>query len=379
MDYQLNENNTLSLRYTFTKSDINDFGIGGFDLSSRGYRVQNVYNTVQATETAVLGTAINETRFQYFRWSNQSTPNNADPEIQVLGAFNGGGSQTGLSSDLQNNFELQNYTSVLHGAHSFRFGVRLRGAVESNISQKNFGGTFTFSSIESYRLTELGLQQGLSREQIRLLGGGPSQFSINAGLPGLAVNQTDAGLFAGDEWRVAPHFTVNLGVRYETQTNIRGHLDLAPRMGLAWALGSRRNQSPKTVLRAGFGVFYDRFALANLLTTQRYNGIVQQQYVITNPEFYPVIPAISSLAGNQSSQVIQRLDANLRAPYVMQTAVSLERQLPKKTTLAVTYTNSHALHVLRTNDVNAPLPRTYNPATGRVGCFHLGIRNPFST
>ena len=49
----------------------------------------------------------------------------------MLGAFNGGGSQTGLSSDLQNNFELQNYTSILHGKHSFRFGVRLRGAVEN--------------------------------------------------------------------------------------------------------------------------------------------------------------------------------------------------------------------------------------------------------
>jgi Carboxypeptidase regulatory-like domain len=376
VDYQLNENNTLSLRYTFTKSDIQDFGIGAFDLSSRGYRVQNVYNTFQATETAVIGTAINETRFQYYRWANQSTPNNEDPEIQVLGAFNGGGSQTGRSSDLQNNFELQNYTSLLHGAHSFRFGVRLRGTAENNISQKNFGGTFTFSSIDSYRLTELGLQQGLTPDQIRAMGGGASQFSMNAGIPGISVNQTDAGLFAGDEWRVAPNFTVNLGVRYETQTNIRDHFDLAPRVGLAWALGGRQNQSTKTVLRAGFGIFYDRFALTDLLTAQRYNGIVQQQYVVTNPNFYPIIPAVSSLAGNQSSQVIQQVDANLRAPYVMQTAVSLERQLPKKTTLAVTYTNSHALHVLRTDVINAPLPGTYNPSTGTGGIYPLGGAQP---
>ncbi|HTF72035.1 MAG TPA: hypothetical protein VK638_56145 [Edaphobacter sp.] len=127
-----------------------------------------------------------------------------------------------------------------------------------------------------------------------------------------------------------PNFTVNLGVRYETQTNIRDRSDLAPRLGLAWAPGGAQNQSGKTVVRAGFGMFYDRFALTNLLAAQRYNGIVQQQYVLTNPDFYPVVPAISSLAGSQSSQVVQRLDANLRAPYVMQTAVSLERQLPKK-------------------------------------------------
>jgi hypothetical protein len=60
----------------------------------------------------------------------------------------------------------------------------------------------------------------------------------------------------------------------------------------------------------------------------------------------------------------------------MQTAVSLERQLPKKTTVAVTYTNSHALHTLRTLDINPPLPGTYNPSTGTGGVFPLGNPQP---
>jgi hypothetical protein len=107
-------------------------------------------------------------------------------------------------------------------------------------------------------------------------------------------------------------------------------------------------------LRSGFGIFYDRFALTNALVAQRYNGILQQQYVITNPDFYPNIPSIGSLAGSQSPQVIQQVDKNLQAPYMMQSAINLERQLPRNTTLAVTYTNSHALHVLRSEDINAP-------------------------
>ena len=46
VDYQLNDNNTLSLRYLFTRGDIRDGGIGSFDLISRGYHLLR-YNTVQ--------------------------------------------------------------------------------------------------------------------------------------------------------------------------------------------------------------------------------------------------------------------------------------------------------------------------------------------
>ncbi len=356
VDYQLNNNNTVSLRYTYTTAEIQDFGVGGFNLISRGYEVKNTYNTLQASETAIIGTLVNELRFQYFRAANGHTPNNSDSALQVLGAFNGGGAQIGNSSDTQNNYELQNYTSVIRGTHSWRFGVRMREAFDNNFSQQNFGGTFTFDSINSYRLTELGIQQGLTPAQIRAGGGGASQFTISSGNPSLSVRQFDAGIFGGDDWRIRPNLTLSLGLRYETQTNIHDYRDFAPRIGFAWAIGGHANRPSKTILRGGFGMFYDRFALSNTLTADRFNGILQQQYVVTNPDFYPAIPAIQAIAGSKSQQVIQEVSANLRAPYLMQSLVSLERQLPKNTTLAVTYTNSHALHVLRSEDINAPLP-----------------------
>jgi hypothetical protein len=337
VDYQLNANNTLSLRYTIVKSDIPEAGIGGFDLESRGYRSRTTYNTVQLTETAVLGTSVNETRFQYFRAANDRQANSNMPEIQVLGAFNGGGAQTGHSTDVQNGYELQNYTSVPRGAHSWRFGVRLREDTEDSVLPRNFGGTFTFSSIEQYRLTLL-----------HAVGGGASQFSIATGIPGVSGNQGDLGEFVGDDWRVRSNVTVSMGLRYEAQTRIRDYADFAPRIGVAWAPGN----SKKTVVRGGFGMFYDRFALANSLTAERYNGVVQQQFVVTNPGTYPNFPVIGSGAA-PSKSVIQEVDRHLRAPYVMQSAVTVERQLPANTTLAVTYTNSHALHVLRSEVISA--------------------------
>src|SRR5262249_31401592 len=158
--------------------------------------------------------------------------------------------------------------------------------------------------------------------QIRALGGGATQFSINAGDPSISGSQFDAGLFIGDDWRISPALTVNFGLRYETQSNIQDRHDFAPRLALAWAPGATAKTSKlKTVVRAGFGVFYDRFALANTLTLLRYNGIVQQQYVITNPDFFPIIPPISVISAFQAPQTIQQISSTMRAPYIIQSAI----------------------------------------------------------
>ncbi|MGP0075610.1 MAG: carboxypeptidase regulatory-like domain-containing protein [Bryobacteraceae bacterium] len=364
IDYRLNDNNTLQFRYSITQSDINGAGIGTFDLPSRGYDYGYLNQTVQVTETAVLGASINETRFQYFRSAIHRLAKSDAPEIEVIGAFNDGGSQLGRSHDTQNTFELQNYTTTVKGAHVWKYGIRLRGYLEDNVSPNDFNGTFIFNSIESYRQTLLGTP-----------GAGPAQFTINAGQPRLAVHQADLGAFVGDDWRVRPNITLSLGLRYETQTNIHDWRDFAPRLAVAWAPGgSAKNPRPKTVLRAGYGIFYDRFALANILTARRYNGLVQQQYVITAPDFFPSIPPLGELKA--APQPIEELSSSLRAPYIMQSSVTVERQLPWNTTLAVTYTNSHGLHELLTNDINAPLPGTYLPGVAGSGVFPLGQPNP---
>jgi len=124
LDYRLNDNNTLQIRYSITQSDINGAGIGTFDLPSRGYDYGYLNQNVQATETAVLGNSINETRFQYFRSASHRLAKSDAPEIEVIGAFNDGGSQFGKSYDTQNTFELQNYTTTVKGAHIWKYGCR---------------------------------------------------------------------------------------------------------------------------------------------------------------------------------------------------------------------------------------------------------------
>ena len=404
-DLQLDAKNTLTVRYGVTSAGIKDFGIGGFNLVSRGFYDYLLSQTAQLAETAVLGpSVVNEVRFQFFRVRNEMTANIPDPAILVLGSFYGGGAQLGRTIDVQNNYEFQDYVSFVRGAHSLKFGIRLRGATEDNSSPQNFGGTFTFgggvgpmldannrpvvdssgqpvlaqiTSIERYRRTLLFQQEGVSAAQIRVLGGGATQFTINAGNPELTASRWDLGAYIGDDWRVRPNLTLTLGLRYETQTNIHDWRDFAPRVAFAWAPGTgKQNDKPKTVVRGGFGVFYDRFSLSNTITADRFNGLVQQQYVISNPAFFPVVPPVSQLQGTLAPQTIQQVSPDLRAPYIIQSAVSVERQLPLNTTVAVTYANAHGMHLLRSEDLNAPLPVTFNPLVPGSGVYPLGKPGP---
>lgn len=401
VDLQLAPSDTVSVRYAFQTVDIQHSGVGSFNLVSTGFHNEGEGNTLQIANTKIFSSnVINQTRWQFDRQTITSIADNSGPQINVLSAFVGGGAQLGSSFNALNSFELQTYTTISRQAHTWRFGARFRAAVLNNNSPINFGGTFVFSgglapelnannqpvldssgnpmlmnidSIESYRRTLVFQQMGFSAAQIRALGGGASQFSINAGNPALSTSQEDVGAFVADEWRLRKNLTVNLGLRYEAQTNLHDWTDFAPRLGFAWApRGGKSGSKPKTVIRSGFGFFYQRLDIASVLTLERSNGVTQQQYVVTNPDFFPNPPPVSSLASFAAQQTTEKLSPNLRAPYLMQSALSVERQLPANTTVALTFVNSHSPNQFLTNDINAPLPGTYNPQVPGSGTFPLG-------
>ena len=88
----------------------------------------------------------------------------------------------------------------------------------------------------------------------------------------------------------------------------------------------------------------------------RQNGVQETEYLVYNPSFFPTVPAPGSplLAGAALLPTIYQISPNLRAPYTMQTAATLERQLTKASTLSVTYMNSRGNHQFFTNNINTP-------------------------
>jgi Carboxypeptidase regulatory-like domain len=388
LDYQINSSNTLVARYEYTHNT-NVAGVGGFSLASRKYNTANTEQNVRLTETAILNkTTVNETRFQFVHQTSGDDANNTIPTIQVSDAFTGGGSQIGLASNDQNRWELTNITSRVMGLHTVRFGARLRDIHITSVSPNNFGGTWTFASgrtgtgltsIQAYQITLQGLQNGLTPAQIRAQGGGATQFSISTGDPKATVSQLDFGGFVQDDWKVRPNLTVNAGLRYENQNNIKSNFNFAPRLGFAWAVGpSNPSKSAKTVIRGGFGVFYDRVGENLTLAASRFNGTNQQQFIVTNPavlDSFSTVPSIATLTAFATPITIDRLASNLRTPYTMQLAISVERQLPHNFKVSATYSHARTLHMLRTRAVNAPLPGTFNPLVPNSGVRPFGSAN----
>ena len=362
MDFQLTPTNTLSVRYQWWQNVQSDQGVGQFSLPSQAYDVTSTENTFQISDTQLFGSkVVNETRFQYLGDRFNQTPSSTAAVLNVQGAFVGGGSSAGYSLDSQYHFELQNYTSVLEGKHMFKFGARMRAERDDTYANPNFNGTFTFDSLDAYQITEQGIANGLTPAQIRAAGGGAGQFAITYGTPAVVVTYYDLGLYFSDDWRWKPNFTVSYGLRFETQTDIHDNGDLAPRVSFAWGLG--KGPTPKTVLRAGWGMFYDRFDEQYVLQADRLNGTTQQQFIVDEPNFYPVVPPQGSplLDTAKSFPTSYQLAPNLRAAYTMQTAVSLERQINKNANIAISYLNSKGVHEFLTRNINAPLPGTYDP------------------
>jgi hypothetical protein len=380
LDFQLTPSNTLTVRYQFYQNNQDNQGVGQFSLPSQAYNTASTEHTLQISDTQVLSTnVVNETRFQYLHDSSNQTLLNIfspgdpcaqshfQPTISVLGAFTCGGNQIGNGSDTEAHYELQNYTSIVDGNHLIKFGGRLRAMTDSNLSNSNFNGAFTFSSLQQY---ETNVQPGTScLSQLiaalptvptpgALAQCGASQFSITTGQPLSDVTVVDAGLYAQDDWRIRPNMTLSYGLRFETQNDIHDHGDFAPRISFAWGLGGGgKKATPKTVLRAGFGIFYDRFPYNLILQSERLNGFTQQQTIIQ----------ANTGSKGQISPTRYQIASSLRAPSTMQSALGIERQVAKSTTVAVTYINSYGEHQLFLRNANAPLPGTFPPGIRPFG------------
>jgi hypothetical protein len=382
LDYQLNDRNTLVARYSYSPIRADNRGIGDFSLPSRAFSTRDGEHTLQLTETAVLSArAINETRFQYQRSNFRQDGDNTLPAIDVLDAFSGGGAQIGVTNRTQRRLEAHNLTTLSRGAHSIKFGGRLRYSSLDDLSPSNFGGTFTFAggtapmldaanqpiagqseiitSLERYRRTLLFSSLGYTMPQILALGGGATQFTINGGNPLASVRQTDVGVFITEDWRLRPTLTLSAGLRWEDQTNISNHNNFAPRVGLAWALDGGSGRQAKTVLRAGGGIFYDRIDDSLTLQALRFNGVNQVNYIVRNPTFFTTIPDLTTLAANRTAATVRELYSGIRTPYLAQYSIGIDRQLPRSTSVAVNYVASRGVHLLRARNINAPLNGVY--------------------
>jgi len=399
IDLQLGSRHTLTVRYGYSDSDNPLSGIGGFSLPSRAYESSRGEHEIQIGETTVLSKSIaNETRLQYSWSESRQTAAGNDPALEVLDAFEAGGAQVGRSSDTQKQLEIHNITSWTAGRHTVRGGIRVRGLRTDDVSERNFGGSVTFTggdapeldesgqivadatgapimtsidSLERFRRTLFLQGLGLGASDIRARGGGASQLRIAGGDPETSVRRWDVAPFVQDDWRVSDNVMLSLGLRYENQTLISSDWNLAPRLAFAWAPRKGQDGRMRTVVRGGFGIFYDRVSESLSLQALRYDGLHQRQYVVSDPgaldqmafslDGVSGVPSVETLSGYEVPQAIRRVAADIQAPITYQSSLSAEQMLPGGFTFSAILVATNSRRLLRSRNLNAPLPGGEHP------------------
>ena len=239
----------------------------------------------------------------------------------------------------------------------------------SVISSDN--GSFTFDSSDKYLNMANGLAAGNPFDDM-VSQYGPTSASYTTGTESALANVFDMALFAQDDWKFNPRLTLSGGIRWEAQNHISDHDDWAPRVALAYALDGGKNKKAKTVVRAGYGFFYDRFGSMNLLTVNR--ATLQHQIVLNDPTCTSTATSLSTIdlgtctsnggSSNASTPVRYEVAPSYHSPYTGQAGASVERQISSGISATLTYLHSFGVHQLVTRNADQAIGGTPQDSSG---------------
>jgi hypothetical protein len=390
IDVQLGQKNTLTMRYEFSRNNVSG-SLGQTSLPSTSSTADSTENDIQMDDTQVISDRIvNETRFEYSRADSSSVPvssapdfgvtSSAAPSFGVPGVFSGGASGGQTSSSHTDHLELQNFVTLSEGKQAIKIGAWLRDDRDAISTDGNFNGSFTFPSVTAFKDTWNGVyatptpmtfaQIAAACPATQTGGCLPTKLTYTTGPIAFQGNVFNAALFYQDDWTVNKLLTLSGGLRWEGQNHVADHSDWAPRVAFAYALdGHKKGTTTKTVLRGGFGFFYDRFGTANLMNLEELSGVpgkTQTQININDPTCFSGT-SLSSISGGVAScgastaanSETYAVSPTYRSPYLEQLGMSLERQVTKAATLTFTYMHSSGFHQLVVRDSNAYLPGDY--------------------
>ena len=324
--------------YSYERQTTKNQNVGGTVLPEAGYNSKGQEHEINVSYRHMFSPRlVNQLRFLIGHFDRPITSVNEAQQVVVSGAFTGGGAQAD-SRRTEYHFDGTDVVSYSSGKQTINFGIDV-----PDISRRgeddftNTAGTYTFGSLADYSANP------------KL----PSTFLIQSGQGHLVFLEKVLSGFVEDNIRLKPNFSVSLGLRYYWQNYFHDDPNnFAPRLGFAYA----PSKGSKTVIRGGAGLFYDRSGPRPIADLLHFDGVHLLRFILDNPS-YPVTPP--DLAAVPTSVVT--LDPRTRIPYTIQFSAGVERQITAKSTLSATYIGSHAIHVFRSVDANAPPPPAYGP------------------
>jgi len=360
VDFQLGKRNTFTVRETYWRSSQTGGGVGTLSLPSQASNELDQENTVQLGDTILVNERlVNDLHFQYRRMRNRGEASVLTPTVTLEGSFSSGGNSSGVVEDHQDDYEIQDKATGTAGRHTLRFGADMRIYRDANYSTSGANGTYFFSTLAEYQA------------------GTPTQYSQTViGNPLVRATVFDGSLYLQDDWKLTPNFVLGLGLRYEGQNWIADHNDWAPRIAFAWSPRHTGTGPAKTVVRAGYGWFYNRFTVPNSFSSfagtpyetevLHDNLVNQRSYVVAKPGFYdPNAPQPPSALASAPSTVpaYHTIDPHFHAALDMQMGAGVDRQIAKAITGNITYLYTQGVHQYLSDNVTAP---AFDPATYTV-------------
>lgn len=361
LDHHLSARNSFFLKYAATNSrEIGDaFNTGGLvDPSGRGSSFIDDQGVTGSLTSILSNTAINSVRFQVStRRAVLKTADQTGPGVSIAGLVDFGRPYYGNQRRRENHYELNDVASISRGRHLLSFGGDLDWIRENVASYDGFGALYIFPTLDSF------------------LSGQPDEYRQVFGNPNTDFAAPRYSGFIQDHWAVTDHLTIDGGLRFDFE-----HLpaqitedtnDFAARIGLAYS------PSGNWVLRAGFGIFFDRYLLEAVNRALEVNGVQALEQVAYGQTATNIFQ--SKDAGNSSAPIlgifpsIYTANPNLPTSRSEIASAEVERMISPNLTASATFLFARGLHLSRTRNVNVPPPVVLTPGNAAA----LGIPNPF--
>ncbi|MEI9978596.1 MAG: TonB-dependent receptor [Edaphobacter sp.] len=377
-DHRFSQTDQFNMRYSFYKlSSTNARGVGGLNEASNGTSVYDTDHTVAASNIATLSpSTFNETRAQFSYDDLNAPPNDQiGPAVTVSGVAIFGRSTSSPTARLNYLGEIVDNLVVQRGAHTFKTGVDFLYNNDTITYPQSLRGSYSFACIfDNSSEAPAGYTGSFCANSLYSGKYNSQGYTQNFGNDTIQQNNPNLGFYAQDEWKVAPALTLNLGVRYDLewlQTINTDTNNVSPRIGIAWSPFGNRG----TVVRASYGLFYDRVPLrplanallsANNTTDPAQARFFSYSFSPTDPNA-PVFPAVATTPAVGAKPNYSTMQRNIQSPYSQQASLEVEQQLTQTSTLGISYQHIRGLHLISSINTNINLDGSRpDPTRGNI-------------
>jgi len=318
---------------------------------------------------------VNEARFGWFKdrlydeFNSEFLPDFGPLTITVAGVSNiGTANYLPRLNPSENRYEFADNLTWTTGRHAFKFGADIVSTRDYANSLYNQWGTYTYSNFNAFALDFSGNTAGAKNW---------TSYSQGAGNPIVDTTIGDYNFYVQDQFRITPALTLNYGLRYEYSALPQPEIfnpdypqtgripsvktNFGPRVGIAYSFNKNR-----TVLRAGYGIYYARYqgGLINTLFTK--NGLYQQNISLSSSrpaekQAGPVFPyRLQSVDMKSASGDLTFAGDDMRNPYTEQGSLGIEHEITGNMGVTASYIWSRGLHLYGIRDANiGPLGPDY--------------------